>query len=422
MVDRPEAVEPDLDQLLTTLASPGSGGHQRVVDLALQRPERLTDLVVMSASVLRTTSSTAIDAALALVPNESLQAVADAAVASLRAGSDPRDSQAAQLVAGLSLQAPRTLRPYLEQLWDLAPNSQTYYACWPWRAASDDEIERLAARLHPSSDESERAWQCLLETRTPHGWAVAVAAIGSAIPPGHHADACLNLVGIEQRTGEIRRLVAEPTCHIEFPRGFLVPPKWVGVTGLLSYPSWHPGSEVLGTGRFGGEVDARCAVCCGPLHRLLAFDEAPANIPEGLQVVTCLSCLGWSRPVLFFAHHGSSVSPAGADLTKQQPELLGEALPETTVTIRRSPQRWRLQDWASSNDRENLNRVGGEPTWIQSPEFPACPDCQRTMRFLLQFDSLEIEGGPWWLWGSGGILYAFWCDGCSLSATLWQCT
>jgi hypothetical protein len=422
VVDGPETAESDLARLLAILASPGSGGYQQVVDLALRTPERLTDLVVMSASVLTTTSSTAIDAALALVSQESLQLLADSAVASLRAGSDPGDSQAAELVAGLSLQAPATLRPYLDQLWDLAPNSRTYYACWPWRGAGEEEIERLAARLHRAPDESQRAWRCLLETRTPRGWAVAVAAIGATIPPGHHTDACLNLVGIERCAGEIRRLVAEPTCHIEFPSGFLVPPTWAGVTGTLTNPSWHPGSEVLGSGRFGGEVDARCAVCGGPLHRLIAFDQAPANVPDGLQVVTCLSCLGWSRPVLFFAHDASSVYPAGPDLTTQQPQFPQEALPETTVTIRRSPQRWRLQDWAHSNGRENLNRVGGEPTWIQSAEFPTCPGCRRTMRFLLQFDSLHIEGGPSWLWGSGGILYAFWCDRCSLSATLWQCT
>ncbi|GAA3198932.1 hypothetical protein ACFO1B_02395 [Dactylosporangium siamense] len=362
-------------------------------------------------------NGTALPASLALVPDGSLQEVADAAVAGLRAG-----HPAADLIVGLSLQAPHTLRPHLERLWDLAPNSPTYSACWPWRGADDNEIDRLAARLHAAPAESDRAWRCLLETRMARGWSIAVAAIGGVVPAGDYADACLNLVGIERRAGGIRRLVTEPTCHIEFPQGFLVPPGRGGGRGAMPDPSWYPGSGVAGAGRFGGEVDARCAVCGGPLHRLLAFDQAPANVPGGLQVVTCLSCLGWSQQVLYFAHHGTSVRPAGPALTRQRPEFPAEALPETPVRIRPSSPRWRRQDWAYSNGEENLHRVGGEPTWIQSAEFPACPACHRTMRFLLQLDSLEIEGGPWWLWGSGGILYSFWCDGCSLSATLWQCT
>jgi hypothetical protein len=32
-----------------------------------------------------------------------------------------------------------------------------------------------------------------------------------------------------------------------------------------------------------------------------------------------------------------------------------------------------------SNDRENLHRADGEPTWIQNADYPACPGCTRTM-------------------------------------------
>jgi hypothetical protein len=44
------------------------------------------------------------------------------------------------------------------------------------------------------------------------------------------------------------------------------------------------------------------------------------------------------------------------------------------------------------------------------------------MPFTMQLDSLEIDGTPGWLWGSGGILYAFWCSRDSISATLCQWT
>ena len=87
-----------------------------------------------------------------------------------------------------------------------------------------------------------------------------------------------------------------------------------------------------------------------------------------------------------------------------------------------SPPRCQLQDWGLSNGCENLNRLGGEPTWIQNPEYPRCPGCADTMRFVLQLDSLHFTTGLTWEWGSDGIVYVFWCTACSMSATLWQST
>ena len=115
-------------------------------------------------------------------------------------------------------------------------------------------------------------------------------------------------------------------------------------------------------------------------------------------------------------------TPAGRLVRTREPEFPAEALPEADVRLRRTPDRWSLQDWALSNGRQNLNRVGGEPTWIQGPDHPSCPECSTTMSFVMQLDSLDVDGGPWWLWGNGGILYVFWCTECSISATLWQCT
>jgi hypothetical protein len=98
-------------------------------------------------------------------------------------------------------------------------------------------------------------------------------------------------------------------------------------------------------------------------------------------------------------------------------------LGEAEVRPVETPRRWRWQDWALSNGRENLNRVGGEPCWVQSAEYFDCPTCGSLMSFLMQLDSdLPTEDGGEWLWGSGGIGYGFWCDRCKVSAFLWQCT
>ena len=93
------------------------------------------------------------------------------------------------------------------------------------------------------------------------------------------------------------------------------------------------------------------------------------------------------------------------------------------VHLVETPARWRWQSWGASNGRENLHRVGGFPSWIQSAEHPACPGCEARMHFLMQMDSdLPTADGRGWLWGSGGMGYVFWCDGCKISGLFWQCT
>jgi len=121
---------------------------------------------------------------------------------------------------------------------------------------------------------------------------------------------------------------------------------------------------------------------------------------EALELVTCLRCLGWSASAMLFTHdsHGSvtaNIAEPGPD-AGFDPEP--GPLPTADVTIVPTPARWQQQDWALSNSLENLNRAGGEPTWIQNPDYPQCPGCRRRMHFLAQLDSLDFADGPQWLW------------------------
>ena len=94
-----------------------------------------------------------------------------------------------------------------------------------------------------------------------------------------------------------------------------------------------------------------------------------------------------------------------------KPEFPFCPLKEAEAYLTETPRRWRWQDWALSNSRENLNRIGGEPCWIQDAEYPQCPSCQRVMAYLMQLDSgLPTDDEGEWLWGTGGIGYGFWCD------------
>lgn len=72
---------------------------------------------------------------------------------------------------------------------------------------------------------------------------------------------------------------------------------------------------------------------------------------------------------------------------------------------------------------ENNFRLGGRPYFIQDYHYPACCDCKKHMRFILQLDSgIPQENGTECDWGSGGMAYLYWCDNCRISSICWFCT
>ncbi len=176
---------------------------------------------------------------------------------------------------------------------------------------------------------------------------------------------------------------------------------------------------------FGGLHPGRCAVCGGRLHRLIQLPERPLPTvtAQGVSVVSCLSCLGWSLPHLFFKHGiGEIPTPVGYTGPRVKPKFVSRGLREGTVRLAPTPLRWRRQPWAGADD-QNLNRIGGSPSWIEGAEQLKCPECGRRLRFLLQLDSgLPGADGEPWLWGSGGILYVLWCATCRIDGQFWQCT
>lgn len=62
------------------------------------------------------------------------------------------------------------------------------------------------------------------------------------------------------------------------------------------------------------------------------------------------------------------------------------------------------------------SQLGGHPTWIQDAEYPACPSCSATMKFVGQLDWEDVEE-----YGEG-IYYAFICPDCRIAATNYQQT
>jgi hypothetical protein len=234
-------------------------------------------------------------------------------------------------------------------------------------------------------------------------------------------------VGYEMKDGRLRRLYAEGAWHLIFEPEYFHAEKHP-LHLRQQHPTWNLKTGSSPHVRFGGEGSAMCAVCGARSHHLLTLAQVPPRLGvssvERLTLEVCLSCLGWEANPLFYQHdkagnakpfafRGKSVKP------RFPAGLLAEAAPRLAAT----PRRWLWQDWALTNSRQNLHRLGGHPCWIQSPDYLRCPDCEVTMPFLIQLDSpLPTATRAEFLWGSGGICYGFWCDRCRISGFQWQCT
>ena len=147
-----------------------------------------------------------------------------------------------------------------------------------------------------------------------------------------------------------------------------------------------------------------------------------------MALALCVSCLESGAGELHYSHnaHGQAqalnATPEGGFT---EPEVRMDAPFRTgTVRLAPTPARWQRQEWGASNGRQNLYRVGGPPSWVQSDWVPDCLGCGQAMRFVLQLDSdlpLADSLGAH-LWGSGGMCYGFACGHCRNTAFLLQHT
>ena len=161
-----------------------------------------------------------------------------------------------------------------------------------------------------------------------------------------------------------------------------------------------------------------------PFIHIITFEQIPSNIKisrlERLTLGIHIREMNEFGPV--FYKHDSLGNPQKIGETKET-KFNDRPIKETEISFSETPKRWKLQSWGSSNSRENLFRLGGEPTWIQSAEVLTCPICNEKMDFLMQLDTdlPDVENGEVYF-GSGGICYVFWCDKSKVSGYLMQCT
>ncbi|KQZ39537.1 hypothetical protein ASD58_03815 [Duganella sp. Root1480D1] len=408
-----------LTQMIDAFCSgrPGKDAYE-LLPAFLHNPPGVIEQFVDAVMATQPDGGTFLDAALSHMPEEAFDRLATKWLP--HAATEGLTGAIEALVAYASLQRPAALSPYLDKLSEMDANGSSYYACWPWRASPQATVAELLeqARTGASTEERLQAFERLLETRQPAALQ-ACASIAADIPVPHSIGLYLQEVGFDENQ---RQLFPDEVAHVIFPAAYLPAPhaSW-SLQGL--HPSWH--LPATSTGRFGGAGTGTCGLCGGKLHNLLEIPEKQASLSDSEQVVSlqaCLSCLGWEKPVLYYRHGGPGEVLA-LDEGTCSPQFPAQGLRECTAELAPTPARWRWQDWALSNSRENLNRLGGHPTWVQGADYPDCPCCKKKMRFMLQLDSqLPDQDSEEWLWGSGGVAYGFNCATCRTTAYIWQCT
>lgn len=406
----------EIEPLLNDFAAKRWDRHpfERLIEFVTTAPSELSSFV--EAAVTRVhEGGTFLDLTFSFLSPQEFERLVALAIRLLSSGNE--NGAANSVIAYASLQFPSLLHPYLSAIFALRPNNRTYYENWPWRESESLACAELTAmiRSQAADDIKLKAWRCLLETR--YGPALVEAMACAKGLPLEHPTRYFLEVGFESPTAPL--FDAAPR-HIVFPAGYFTKARPASIDRSI-HPTWNLSGEDVEC-IFGGHLPGQCGLCGGRLHRLISLPEGAAPCRTPLTLATCLSCLGWERPFLAY-RHGLEGLPTPLERGEVLPQFPAVAIMEATVRVVRTPSRWRWQDWALSNSRENLSRIGGHPSWIQSAEYPKCPSCGTTMRFLAQFDSdLPTEDQGEWLWGSGGICYGFWCESCRVSGFLWQCT
>ncbi len=338
------------------------------------------------------------------------------------------NENAAEVIEYASLQFPELLHEHIELLFELRPNESAYYSDYPWRNLPIDKIDSFKDRFEnpqTSLSDKQKLFNCLLETRN-------LDVIESAFQFAKNTNLFdkedienyltyyLESVGYTLKDGKIVSYCPNPVFHICFPDKYFTNDGPVYLS-KKQHPTWNlkPAEEQY---EFGGIIKEDEN---NPFIHIITLNP----IPEYLKIshLTNLT-LGMHIRELneyesVFYKHDEFGMPNKIGETKEIEFYNDLPIQKTNVSFAKSPQRWGYQSWGSSNSRENLFRLGGEPTWIQGADVLTCPICNEKMDFLMQLDSeLPNTENDEVYFGSGGICYIFWCDKSKVSGYIMQCT
>jgi hypothetical protein len=148
-------------------------------------------------------------------------------------------------------------------------------------------------------------------------------------------------------------------------------------------------------------------------HPALKFLELPGT---KLRIPTCHICTCFGNIYSEFDGNGHAAWSPMNEKPAYLPELeQGEGIENIHSLVMANDKRSCYHS-ASQFIETGISQIGGHPTWLQDAEYPRCPKCSQTMKFVGQ-----VDGGDTMQYGEG-IYYAFICKACSLAATYYQQT
>jgi hypothetical protein len=399
---------------------------ERTLELVISTPQSAVELLKLALDEMPQ-GGTFLDAAISFMPITAFAELTILALEKLR--KNQKNRLAEDIIHYCSLQSVQTLHPYLDIIFELGLNSD---ASWAWRESGKQHFSYLRNVFENDRDKERRfrAWNAMIETREPEVLQFAMSQ-AHQIDMSEKCEAYLLSAGFEFSESGLRKLYTDSVYHVFFPSNYLLPEqapliRWRNLF-RQHHPTWKPLDLASPKMRFGGQSDGVCIGCGEELHHLITLEPIPSTIEitnmNRLELATCLSCLGWERTPLFYKHSwNGQPRQIEFNVERKTPKFPATALKQVQVQIAQISSRWLWQDDASSNGRENLHRVGGNPCWIQNPEYPFCPECNSRMIFLSQISSyLPTVDNSEWMWGDAGICYIFWCDMCKISGYWWQC-
>nr|WP_314442240.1 hypothetical protein [uncultured Campylobacter sp.] len=221
----------------------------------------------------------------------------------------------------------------------------------------------------------------------------------------------------------LKRYCGQRVYHIIFPRGYFGAPYAAHLAKL--HPTWRFKGGEAGY-KLGGVLDEADGDAQNPLFHLITLDPLPHDLPVRSlpRLILAAHVREINEGEIVFYEHDAQGMPRRIGERTQVEYAFDEPIKECEVALAPTPARWAAQDWGMSNSRQNLARIGGEPSWIQGAQVPTCPICGEKMEFLMQLDSElpSCEQGGEVMFGSGGILYVFWCERTRVSGFFMQCT
>lgn len=339
-----------------------------------------------------------------------------------------KNENAESVIEYASLQFPELLHNDLELIFELKPNESAYCADFPWRNLNIDKVQIFKSKLLDKDTEikdKQKIFRCLLETRNLGIINFAYDyALNNKIFEFDNLEeyllAHIEDVGFTKRGQNIESYCSSIPRHLRFKKNYFSNDRPIH-TNKNQHPTWRLNAENHAY-KFGGVIQESEN---NPFTHLITFDK----IPKGLEITSIKSLtLGLHINELnefgtVFYQHDEWGKPLKIGELKEIETYTDLPIKETEIVLAETPERWKFQSWGSSNSRENLFRIGGEPTWIQGAEVLTCPVSGEKMGFIMQLDTdLPDTENDEVYFGSGGICYIFWCNKTKVSGYLMQCT